>query len=198
MRSVRVPHASDVRVPHDEFLALDLEVHELLKGVPLRDVSAIDLPGGEDRTIADVVRIMERGRQRPPASVLVLVAIRRFVGRAFRWDERKDELRYASRLTDDQCRRSLAPVGTQAGAVRILYQFPYELLGELENATVHAFSSLALQRRPGGWRLYWAVYVESVSRFTPLYMAAIDPFRRFVVYPALLKALRAAWVAPVG
>jgi hypothetical protein len=186
----------EVRVPHEEFLALDLEVHALLQDVPLRDVCAIDLPGGDDRTIADVRRIMERGRGRPPASVAVLVGVRRGLGRAFRWDRPRKELPYASRLTDDQRERSLAPVGTQAGAVRILYQFPYELLGELENATVHAFSCLALVRRPGGWRLYWAIYVENVSRFTPFYMAAIEPFRRFVVYPALLKALREAWTAP--
>jgi hypothetical protein len=190
----------EVRVPPDEFLALDVEVHALLQDVPLRDVCAIDLPGGEDRTIADVVRIMERGHGRPPRSVAVLVGARRAVGRVFRWDRPRDgpraEPRYARRLTDDQRERSLAPVGKQSGAVRILYQFPYEQLGEVENATVHAFSCLALVRRPGGWRLYWAIYVENVSRFTPIYMAAIEPFRRFVVYPALLKALRTAWTAP--
>jgi hypothetical protein len=190
----------EVRVPDDEFLALDLEVHELLKDVPLRDVCAVDLPGGDDRTIADVLRMMDRGRGRPPAAVAALLGIRMFVGRVLHWDERKDDERkeeppYASRLTNDQRERSLAPVGKQSGAVRVLYQFPYELLGELENATVHAFSCLALVRRPGGWRLYWAIYVENVSRFTPLYMAAIEPFRRFVVYPALLKALREAWLS---
>jgi uncharacterized protein DUF2867 len=191
----------EVRVPPEEFLALDLEVHEFLRGVPLRDVCAIDLPGGDERTIADVVRIMERGHGRPPRSVAMLVGVRRAVGRAFRWDRPRNsargEPRYASHLTDDQRERSLAPVGKQSGAVRIIYQFPYEQLGEAENATVHAFSCLALVRRPGGYRLYWAIYVENVSRFTPIYMAAIEPFRRFVVYPALLNALRAAWTAPV-
>lgn len=186
----------DVRVARDEFLALRLDVHELLKDVPLHDVSAIDLPGGHERTIADVLRFMEQGRRRLPASVAALVRVRGAAGRTFRWDVRARELRYASRLTEDQRNRSLAPVGTPAGAVRILYQFPYELLGELENATVHAFSCLALVPKPGGWRLYWAIYVENVSRFTPLYMAAIEPFRRFVVYPALLESLRAAWAAP--
>ncbi len=189
-----------VRVPDEEFLALDLEVHALLQDVPLRDVCAVDLPGGEERTLADVLRIMERGRARPPAAVAALVGARRFLGRVLHWDERKDERRkdeprYASRLTDEQRARSLAPVGTQSGVVRVLYEFPYELLGELENKTVHAFSCLALVRNPAGWRLYWAIYVENVSRFTPVYMAAIEPFRRFVVYPALLKALREAWLS---
>ena len=47
----------------------------------------------------------------------------------------------------------------------------------------------------GGYRLYWAIYVENVSAFTPLYMAAIEPFRRFVVYPATLAAIRMAWTS---
>jgi hypothetical protein len=29
----------------------------------------------------------------------------------------------------------------------------------------------------------------------PVYMALIEPFRRFLVYPAMLGNLRAAWVA---
>ena len=45
-----------MRIDAAEFLALDLEVHALLADVPLRDVSAVDLPdGGEGRTIADVL-----------------------------------------------------------------------------------------------------------------------------------------------
>jgi hypothetical protein len=33
-----------------------------------------------------------------------------------------------------------------------------------------------------------------VSRLTPLYMALIDPFRRFVVYPRIMRAMERAWV----
>lgn len=47
----------------------------------------------------------------------------------------------------------------------------------------------------GGYRFYFAVYVANVSPLTPVYMALIEPFRRFLVYPALLGNLRAAWVA---
>jgi hypothetical protein len=37
------------------------------------------------------------------------------------------------------------------------------------------------------------VYVRSVSRFTPLYMAVIDPFRKLIVYPTLLRSVSASW-----
>jgi uncharacterized protein DUF2867 len=185
-----------MRVPHAEFLALDLEAHALLRDVPLRDVSAVDLPGGGDeRTIADVRRLMDGARGGPPLSVRALVGLRRLLGRLFHWDGAQPPPAYASRLSDDQRRRSLSPVGQASGPLRLLYEFPDEMLAEARNATVHAFSCMALRRKPGGYRLYWAIYVENVSAFTPLYMAAIEPFRRFVVYPAVLDSIRRAWAS---
>ena len=185
-----------MRVPPAEFLALDLEVHRRLKGVPLRDVSVVDLPdGGDDRTIADVRRLLEAARRRPPLAVRVLVGLRRALGRLFHWDGEQPEPAYASRLSEEQRRRSLSPSGAVSGPLRLLYEFPYEMLGEARNATVHAFSCMALRARPGGYRLYWAIYVENVSAFTPLYMAAIEPFRRFVVYPMTLASIRAGWAS---
>ena len=44
-----------------------------------------------------------------------------------------------------------------------------------------------------GYRFYFAVYVRNVGRFTPFYMAAIDPFRKLIVYPSLLRSVRANW-----
>jgi len=160
-----------VRIPSAEFLALDLEVHARLKGIPLRDVSVVDLSdGGDDRTIADVRRLLDAVKAGAPLPVRLLVGLRRFLGRVFHWDG-------------------------PGPALRPLYERPYEMVSEARNATVHAFSCMALQRRPGGYRLFWAIYVENVSAFTPLYMAAIEPFRRFVVYPAILKSIRAAWIS---
>ena len=161
-----------MRVPHAEFLALDLDAHARLKDVPLRDVSVVDLPGGGDaRTIADVRRLLEAVRRRPAPAVRGLVGVRRWLGRVFHWD------------------------GEQSQPLRLVYERPYEMLSEARNATVHAFSCMALRRQPGGYRLYWAIYVENVSALTPLYMAVIEPFRRFVVYPSILGSLRAAWAS---
>ncbi len=183
-----------MRIPHEEFLALDLEVHALLRDIPLHDVSVIDLPEcGDERTIADVRRLMDRARQRPAFAVRALVGLRRALGRMFGWDGGTPGPAYANRLSDDQRRRSLAPDGAMSGPLRLLYEFPDEMLGEARNATVHAFSCMALRRRAGGYRLYWAIYVENISAFTPLYMAAIEPFRRFVVYPAILGSIRREW-----
>jgi hypothetical protein len=43
--------------------------------------------------------------------------------------------------------------------------------------------------------MYWAVYVLPVSWFTRPYLIAIEPFRRFIVYPAMLRRIRRAWIA---
>ena len=99
-------------------------------------------------------------------------------------------------------RRSLVVPGAPDGIFRTLYQLDRESLSEVRNATVHAFLAQALVPHDDGYRLYWAVYVKPVSRWTRLYMAAIDPFRRLVVYPSLLRRIAAAWndrqAAPVS
>jgi hypothetical protein len=74
-----------------------------------------------------------------------------------------------------------------------LYVLDRESLMEIRNATVHAFLSSVLVETPSGYRLYWAVYVKPVSRLTPLYMALIEPFRRFIVYPAIFRRIRRGW-----
>jgi hypothetical protein len=45
---------------------------------------------------------------------------------------------------------------------------------------------------------YFGVYVRSVSRLTPVYMALIDPFRKLIVYPSLLRSVRASWNQTFG
>ncbi len=189
-----------MRVPAEEFRALDLEVHSFLADVALRDVSAIDLPGGgPNRTISDVRALLFRdGALTATVPLRLLFSLRLLLGRLFGWDRRVHEHAENStimKLSNDQRDRSLAKPGTPDGPFRLLYLFPEEVLGEVRNATVHAFSCMAIKRTASGYRFYWAIYVQNVSRFTPVYMALIEPFRRFVVYPAILRRLRACWVA---
>jgi hypothetical protein len=76
--------------------------------------------------------------------------------------------------------------------------FENEQLDELVNRTAHAGALSALVEAAAGYRFYFAVYVREVSRFTPLYLAAIDPFRKVIVYPALLRSVSAQWNATFG
>jgi hypothetical protein len=180
----------------DDFRALDLRCHKLLADVPLHDVWVIELEGGgPGRTMRDVYTVAAQPAKRPWA-VRALFTLRFIVGRLFRTDTpRHDPISesYVNRLTDDDRARSLVPPGTMRGLFRTLYAFSDEALAEARNATVHAFLAMALSARPGGYRLYWAVYVKPVGALTSAYMALIDPFRRYIVYPALIREMQAAW-----
>jgi hypothetical protein len=74
---------------------------------------------------------------------------------------------------------------------------PREALSETRNATVHGFLSTALARTASGYRLYWGIYVIPVSWLTRPYLMAIEPFRR-ILYPAMLRRIRRAWLAAYG
>jgi len=91
--------------------------------------------------------------------------------------------------------RSLVEPGTADGPFTVLYVHSYEAVSEIRNATVHAFSVFALEPRLSGYRLFWAIYVAPVGRLTAFYMAVIDPFRRLLIYPAILRHLHRTWVA---
>jgi Protein of unknown function (DUF2867) len=132
----------------------------------------------------------------PSPVVRALLNIRLFVGRLLGWNLEPDAAvreTFATRLTAADRSKSLALAGTREGLFRILYRFENEQLLELINRTAHAAALSALVETADGYRFYFGVYVRSVSRLTPVYMALIDPFRKLIVYPSLLRSVRAAW-----
>ena len=182
-----------------EYLALKLRAHELLHDVPIYDVSVVDLPGGGDgRTIRDI-RALDSAA--PPSRIAkILYDVRCFLGRTFHWDERsmRPEESLISRLSERDRQESEIVPGTPDGAFRQLYRFPNEALSEIRNSTVEGYICMALARTATGYRMYFAVYVLPVSWLTRPYLMLIEPFRRFLLYPAMLRRLRRAWIARYG
>ena len=191
------------RIGENEYRQVDLRAHEILSHVPLHDVWSVELPGGgADRTVDDVRALLtpEKLASINPV-VRALFGFRAFLGRLLGWDAADRSLHDRSivhELGEEDVRRSLVEPGTPEGQFNILYVHPFEAVNEIRNATVHAFSLLALQERPGGYRVLFAIYVEPVGRITRFYMALIDPFRRFLVYPAILRHIHRSWCARVG
>jgi len=187
-----------MRVPPGEFLKLNLKVHSILSGVPLHDVSAVDLPmGGAGRTISDVRTLLaaDKTMSANPATRF-LFKLRFALGKVFGWDSDSHLLQQASyihKLTDDVTKASVVQPGTLEEPFRVLYVLEKESLAEVQNATVHAFICAALIPAPKGYRLYWAVYVIPVSRLSFVYLGIIEPFRRFIVYPDIFRRIRKAW-----
>jgi Protein of unknown function (DUF2867) len=189
------------RVSPDEFRRVPLEAHAVLGGVPLYDVTCVDLPGGgQGRSLGDVRALMADGPSRLGGrAVRALFALRRTLGRIFGWDRapqgdsHESDDSYVSRIPAALTARSTVPTGSRDGMFRVLYELPNEAVVEGRNKTAHALLCSALVPMEAGYRLYWAVYVMPVSAFTAFYMALIEPFRRIIVYPSILGGLRRAW-----
>jgi hypothetical protein len=190
------------QISTQEFERLPLRVHDFLAGVPLHDVWAIDLP--RRRSGITLAEFLQRPSARlctPSPVVRILLNIRLFVGRLLGWDREPATTAcetFATRLTSADRARSVIPAGTRDGLFRVVYRLENEQLLELINRTAHAAVLNALVETADGYRFYFGVYVRSVGRFTPIYMALIDPFRKLIVYPSLLRTVRASWNQTFG
>jgi hypothetical protein len=150
-RSTPTMRASEV-----EYRSLQLRAHELLRDVPLYDVSCVNLPGGgSGRTIADI-RTLESAT--PPSHIATFVyGLRYLLGRVFGWDREpmRPEDSFLERLSErDRCESEITP-GTLDGPFWVLYQFTGEALRETRNKIVHGFICTALVSSPNGYILYW-------------------------------------------
>ena len=185
-----------------EFRARPLRVHALLHDVPLEDAWAIPLSGGgAGRTIRDLWVVMVEGFDAAPALVRGLFRLRTRIGALFGWDQPRaawDAESFTNRLSPADRAQSLVAPGTRDGGFSLLYRFEDEQLSELRNSTVHAFVSLSIRQAPGGYLAYLGVFVRPVHRFTWVYMTAIAPFRRLVIYPALIRKMQRAWAQRYG
>jgi hypothetical protein len=188
------------QISTQEFERLPLRVHEFLVGVPLHDVWAVDLPRTRSGiTLDEFVRTAGARLCTPSQVVRALLNIRLFVGRLLGWDREPTVWEtFATRLTTADLSKSLVPAGTRDGLFRVVYRFENEQLLELINRTAHAAALSALVETPQAYRFYFGVYVRRVGPLTPVYMALIDPFRKRMVYPPLLRTVRATWSQTFG
>ena len=200
------------QVSAQEFARLPLRVHSFMAGVRLHDVWSVDLPHWRAGvTLNDFLQTTNNctldtcgysnseALFTPSPLVRMLLNIRFFIGRILGWDnEPATIVTFATRPTDSDRSRTLVAPGTRDGYFRVVYRFENEQLLELINRTVHAAALSALVETPTAYRFYFAVYVRSVSLFTPFYMALIDPFRKLIVYPSFLRSVRARWDQSLG
>jgi hypothetical protein len=200
VRSCRGEEPDVVRIAPEEYQQIHLRAHSLLADVPLHDLWAVDLSGRQPgRSIVDLRALLAaEDLQATNPAVKLLFKLRWWLGRLFRWDRESNgapEESFLRRLSAADHASSLVTPGTREGPFRVLFVSPRESISEIRNATVHGFSVFALVERATGYRLYWAIYVRPVGPMTAWYMRLIDPFRRVVIYPAILRRIRSAWSA---
>ena len=182
-----------------EYFHLPLRAHALLHDVPVHDVWRVALPGGgPSRTMKDVRAVFEHARQSQRLSLPVraLFGLRWSLGRVFGWDRpaAPDGWSFRTRLSDTDRRQSVVEPGSLDGLFLVVYVHTMEAVGEIRNATVHGAIVWALEPVADGYQLFLAIHVLPVSRWTQPYLALIDPFRRWVVYPAVLRRIHESWI----
>jgi hypothetical protein len=190
----------DPRLSPAEFQAKDFRVTSYLADVPLHDVWVFHLRGGgEELTLVDAQEIL--ASQSPfeaNTAVAFLAGFRMLLGAVLGWDDEEyfdTSASYVNRLTEEDRSRTLEEPGTGEGMFRTVYSFENETLAEMMNRTAHAFFCMALEPAADGHTMYWAIYVRETSGFTPIYMALIDPFRRRIVYPGIVRSVERSWAA---
>ncbi len=192
------------RTDGQRFRELPFELHAVLAGIPLHDSWELDLPGaGAKYTIADTRALLSAEALREVSPVVrFLFGLRAAMGRWFKWDAKAETPRESKPerhfVSPEILAQSRAEPGTSDGPFVLLYALDEETVSEIRNATVHAFSALALERTDFGTRVHWGIYVEPVGGLTTFYMALIAPFRRYLVYPAILQFAYDRWMARAG
>ncbi|UCC73431.1 MAG: DUF2867 domain-containing protein [Gemmatimonadota bacterium] len=186
------------RLAPAEFQVKDFRVNSFLADVPLHDVWVFQLRGGSaGLTLRDAQEILSS--QSPfdaNTTVAVLVGLRMFLGGVLAWDDERHfdtSASYVNRLTDDDRTRTLEQPGAGSDLFKTVYTFENESLAEMMNRTAHAFFCIAMEPASDGYTMYWAIYVSETSALTPVYMAIIDPFRRYIVYPAIVDSVERTW-----
>ncbi|WP_411136441.1 DUF2867 domain-containing protein [Streptomyces sp. C10] len=175
-------------------------IHELTRDFELEDVWAVRMPGAGPDDFPTMLAAMQAsaGRAREPLLSRFLFAVRWKLGALLGWDRPKAGIGARVQPLRDRLPSDLgeAPGGSDAGLSPLtpVYQLDDECALELAAKTVHAVLHLAwAPAASGGHELRMAVLVRPNGLFGRLYMAAITPFRRLIVFPAFLRQWEHAW-----
>jgi hypothetical protein len=120
------------------------------------------------------------------------------VGKLLGWDRPETGLGSRVATLRDRLPTDLraAPTGPDFAALPFssLYLLDDEWAAEIANRTMHGVMHLGwIPDEAGGYRGQMAVLVKPNGVFGASYMAAIRPFRRRMVYPAMLRQMERAW-----
>jgi hypothetical protein len=190
-----------MQVPNAEHTARDWHIHQIVRDFRLEDVWALPTPGGPE-DFPRLIRLIaasdpSRGASR---TARALFAIRWKLGAWLGWDAADAGLGVRVPTLRERLPADLrdAPLPNEFGALPFtpLYLHGDEFAAEIANRTVHAVLHLGWVRdAEGDHRGEMAVYARPNGRLGTLYMAAIRPFRHWIVYPALLREIDRGWRA---
>ena len=189
-----------MRVPNAVHAARPWRIHELTRDFRLEDVWALPTPGGPD-DFPRLVRMTAEGDPEAdsPPLARALWAIRWKVGEWLGLDDPDDGVGKRVPTLRDRLPADLrdGPRGPDSSALPFtsVYLTENEWAAEIANRTVHGIMHMGWVEDGDGYRGEMAVYVKPNGPLGNVYMAAIRPFRRLIVYPPLLREGERRWRA---
>lgn len=187
-----------MRLPSAAHTSRPWRIHDLTPDFRLEDVWELPGRGGPDE-FPRLIRMIRANDPSRSGSLAVrsLFALRWKIGGLLGWDEpdagldaRVPTLR--ERMPDD-LRDAPAPPFDEL-PFTTLYLLEDEFAAEVANRTMHGVMHIGRIPEPGGgFRAHMAVLVKTNGLFGDAYMAAIRPFRHFLVYPAIMREVGGQW-----
>ncbi len=188
-----------MRLPSSAHSSRPWRIHELTRDFRLEDVWALPTPGGPD-DFPRLMRLIAAGDPSRSSSraARTLFAIRWKVGALLGWDAPGLDSRVPTlrdRLPAD-LRDAPSGPGFDALPFSPLYLIDDEWAVEIANRTMHGVMHIGwVPDGAGGYRGQMAVYAKPNGRLGTVYMAAIAPFRHWIVYPSMLREMGRRWRA---
>ncbi|HLM65485.1 MAG TPA: DUF2867 domain-containing protein [Acidimicrobiales bacterium] len=197
-----------MRLPNTAHTSRPWRIHELTRDFSVEDVWSLPTPGGPD----DFPRLVQLAASGDPSqsssgAIRTLFAIRWKVGALFGWDGPDagpgSGCGSGAPTLRDRLPMDLqdAPSGPDFVALPFtsLYLLADEWAAEIANRTMHGVMHVGwVPDGTGGYRGQMAVLVKPHGGFGTAYMAAIRPFRRLIVYPAMMREFGRRWRAGAG
>jgi len=190
-----------MRLPDSAHTSRPWRIHELTGDFRLEDVWALPTPGGPD----DFPRLVEGiasgdPAQSPSRAARTLWSVRWKLGELLGWDEPGTGLGSRVPTLRDRLPMDLrdAPSGPEFDSLPFtsLYLLDDEWAAEVANETMHGVMHISwVPDGAGGHRGQMAVLVKPNGRFGGAYMAAIRPFRHWIVYPPMIRQIGREWRA---
>jgi hypothetical protein len=187
-----------MRLPDTAHTDRPWRIHEIASDFRLEDVW--ELPGrggaGGFPRLVELITSMDPS-QGSDRAARALWALRWKIGEVLGWDG--DDGGIGSRVPSLGERlpadlRQAAKPEFEALPFSSLYLIDDEFAAEIANGTMHGVMHIGrVPDASGGFRAQMAVLVKPNGRFGEAYMAAIRPFRRLIVYPAMMRDGRSLW-----
>ncbi|KNX37919.1 DUF2867 domain-containing protein [Luteipulveratus halotolerans] len=188
-----------VRLPKSAHTEQPWRIHELTTDFELEDVWSLPTPGGPG-DFPLLLQLLEKADayDNPGFVERIMLGIRWKLGAMLGWDGDEDGIGHRVTSLRDRLPQDLreGPRGPNPpnAPFEPVYLTDDESVDEYANKTMHLIGHTGWVRTPdGGYHGQMAVYVKPNGRMGALYMAAIKPFRYYLVYPAMMRRIAADW-----